>query len=70
MPETTALHAGAAQADGRQVRADGGDPDADRPDDCNCPHADHDLPCWPCYREEWSHPNPVTCRFRHTHLNK
>lgn len=49
MPDTTPLHAGAADV---ETAADGGD----RPDDCNCPSADHGLPCFQCYMSGFRSP--------------
>jgi hypothetical protein len=48
------------------VATDGGvvaealDDEGERPDDCQCWDVDADLPCWPCYRDGFSAPNPAT----------
>lgn len=50
-----------ARADGGMVVAPDtqGESDQDtRPEDCECLPSFEDLPCWPCYREEHTTPNP------------
>jgi hypothetical protein len=50
-----------------QMRADGGasveaeqsDYSDERPDDCDCWGPEQELPCWPCYRDDFEEPNPA-----------
>jgi hypothetical protein len=40
--------------DGEILLEDAGD----RPDDCECWDTEQELPCWPCFRENFETPNP------------
>jgi len=43
---------------GVTVEADTIDDSDKRPDDCDCTPVMEDLPCWPCYRDDFEEPNP------------
>jgi hypothetical protein len=43
---------------GVTVEADGVDHSNKRPDDCDCSPRFEELPCWPCYRDGFTRPNP------------
>ncbi len=48
---------GKVATDGGHGALSDGDDD-ERPDECDCWDANGDLPCWPCWRDEFNTPNP------------
>ena len=55
-PRVTATDGGVITATNNESAEDSNE----RPEDCCCWDPNNDLPCWPCYRDGFTSPNPDT----------